>query len=387
MSSESTLWMGDIEPWMNEETIMKAFNECKIKPTSIKMIKDKRSNTLRNYCFIKFEDMIEANKALIQLNGTKIPYSNCNFKLNWANQNTEGDINVYVGNLSQDIDDIELYNLFKSRYPSVHHASIKTDQGISKGYGFVHFSDKEDYDKCLKEMDGYIFHNNAIKVKERKKKNEEKIDGNEKNSNKNKKTKNLGIKNNKNISFILNNINNNNDKKITLYKRKNNNNVNNIDLNMKDNNYYYKINNNNYFIDKYNNSRNFNMAHLNINEIKSYYPKKRGDEDSPFIENEDSTFSSQEKDQDLSSSDSISNVHKKRKFSDNIELLESNDHSALNKKIQESVDKMFEQYKYVNTNNECKYIHIINIYFLFIVSKVFLYYTSNTSHFADSFVF
>jgi hypothetical protein len=224
-------------------------------------------------------------------------------------------------------------------------------------------------------------------VKERKKKNEEKIDGDEKNSNKNKKTKNFGIKNNKNINFILNNINNNNDKKITLYKRKNNNNVNNIDLNMKDNNYYYKINNNNYFIDKYNNSRNFNMAHLNINEIKSYYPKKRGDEDSPFIENEDSTFSSQEKDQDLSSSDSISNVHKKRKFSDNIELLESNDHSALNKKIQESVDKMFEQYKYVNTNNECKYIHIINIYFLFIVSKVFLYYTSNTSHFADSFVF
>ena len=44
-------------------------------------------------------------------------------------------------------------------------------------------------------------------------------------------------------------------------------------------------------------------------------------------------------------------------------------------------------FKYVNTNNECKYMHIINIYFLFIVSKVFLYYTSNTSHFADSFVF
>ena len=85
MSSESTLWMGDIEPWMNEEIIMKSFNECGTKPTSIKMIKDKRSNTLRNYCFIKFEDMIEANKALIQLNGAKIPNANadCIFKLNW----------------------------------------------------------------------------------------------------------------------------------------------------------------------------------------------------------------------------------------------------------------------------------------------------------------
>ncbi len=359
MSSESTLWMGDIEPWMNEEIIMKSFKECGTKPTSIKMIKDKRSNTLRNYCFIKFEDMIEANKALIQLNGTKIPNANANciFKLNWANQNTEGNWNVYVGNLSQDINDIELYNLFKSKYPSVHHAWIKVELGRSKGYGFVHFSEKEDYDKCLKEMDGYYFHNNQIKVKERKKKNEEK-NGEEKNNNKNKNINinNIGFKNNKNSKKNVNKINNNNnDKKINVYKRKNNN-KNNLDLKMKDINNYYKINNNNYFLNKYNNSRNFNIVQMNINEIKSFYPKKNGEEESPGIENEDSTFSSQEKDQDLSLSNSISSIHKNRKFSDNIELLESNDELTLNRKMQESVDKIYEQSKYVNTNNECKFI-------------------------------
>jgi len=345
MSSESTLWMGDIEPWMNEEIIMKSFTECGIKPMSIKMIKDKRLNLLRNYCFINFDDMIEANKALTQLNGKKLPNANFNFKLNWANQNSEGNMNLYIGNLSQEIDDIELYNLFKSKYPSVHHASIITDKGVSKGYGFVHFSEKEDYDKCLKEMDGCIFHNNALKVKERKKKNEEKK-GEEKNNNKNKNIniKKPGFKNNKNL--------NNNDSYI--YKRKNIN-KNNLDLN---NNYYYKINNNNnnYYLDKYNNSRNINMNHINLNEIKSFYPKKRGNEESFRTENEDSTFSSQEKEQDLSSSNS--SIHKNRKFSDNIELLESNDQLALNKKIQESVDKMFEHCKYSNTNSESKYILI-----------------------------
>ena len=72
------------------------------------MIKDKRLNLLRNYCFINFDDMIEANKALTQLNGKKLPNANFNFKLNWANQNSEGNMNLYIGNLSQEIDDIVL---------------------------------------------------------------------------------------------------------------------------------------------------------------------------------------------------------------------------------------------------------------------------------------
>jgi hypothetical protein len=50
MNTESILWMGDIEPWMSEEIIMKSFLDNNIKPKSIKMIKDKRLNLLRNYC-------------------------------------------------------------------------------------------------------------------------------------------------------------------------------------------------------------------------------------------------------------------------------------------------------------------------------------------------
>ena len=351
MSSESTLWMGDIEPWMNEEIIMKSFTENKINPKSIKMIKDKRLNLLRNYCFINFDSMIEANKALIQLNGKKLPNADFNFKLNWANQNSEGNKNLYIGNLAPEIDDIELYTLFKSKYPSVHHASIITEQGVSKGFGFVHFSEKDDYDKCLKEMDGYIFHNKALKVKERKKKNEEKNEG-EKNSN---KIKNIVYKNNK----ILNNIiNPNNDLKFNLFKRKfNRNNLLNINEN-NNNNSFYKINNNNYY---FNNLKNFNNNNINLNTISSFYPKRRGEEDS----SQESTYSSQEKDKNLSSSNSNSSIPQKRKFSDNIELLESNDQKALNKAIQESVDKMFEHYKYSNQNSESKYIYNFIIYFYY----------------------
>jgi len=372
MSTESTLWMGGIEPWMNEQIILKSFTECGIKPTSVKMIKDKRLNLFRNYCFINFDSMVEANKALLQLNGKKLPNADFNFKLNWANQNSERNINLYIGNLSQDIDDIELYNLFKSKYPSVHHASIITEQGISKGYGFVHFLEKEDYDKCLKEMNGYKLHNNAIIVKERKKKYQEKnVEEKFNNKHNNINIKNMRFNHDKNINNFISN--NTNDSKLNLYINENNN--------------YFSFNNN-YYLPKYNYSRNFNIPQINLNEIKSFYPKRKGEEESSHTDNEESTFSTQEKDQDLSSSNSNVSIHKNRKFSDNIELLESNDLKALNKKIRESVDKMFEHYKYCNNkNNESKYIFIFNKYFSYIVSKMLVYYSSNPSHFSDSFVF
>ena len=277
--------------------------------------------------------MIEANQAIIQLNDKKIPNTNINFKLNWANQNSEGCRNIYVGNLPPEVDYIELYSLFKSKYPSVHHTSIITENGVSKGFGFVYFIDKDDYDKCLKEMDGFIFHNNPLKVKERKKKSEEK------NENKN------IIKNNYKYNKLFDKtININNNLKINQYKKKNKNQINLKEIN---NNYFYKINNNFSF----NNQNNFNSNQLNLNTIASFYPKRRAEEDF----SQESTYSSLGGEQDLSLSNS--STSQKRKFSDNIELLESDDQKALNKKIQESVDKMFERYKYYNKTSESKFLY------------------------------
>ena len=96
MSMESSLWMGDIEPWMNRDMIFNAFLEHGLKPSSIKMITDHKSNLSRNYCFINFETMAEANKALLNLNGKKIPNTNINFRLNWANKHCEKNKNLYI---------------------------------------------------------------------------------------------------------------------------------------------------------------------------------------------------------------------------------------------------------------------------------------------------
>ena len=317
MSMESTLWMGDVEPWMSRELILKSFFEYGLKPSSIKMLKDHKYNISRNYCFINFETMAEANKALIELNGKKIPNTNINFRLNWANKHCEMNRNLYVGNLSSDIDDITLFDIFKSKYPSIHHVSIMTDKGESKGYGFIQFIDKYDYDKCLREMDGYIIKGKPIIVRERIKKISE-----ERNKNINNKYNKLDL-----------NMNSNSD---IVYKQYKNNDLNGINM--------YKESKSDFFY-QYSNNNNMNSL------------LKQKDED----------------DDDLSSSNSSTSNSEKRKFSDNLDMIVNDDHIVLSKKIQESVDKMFEHYKFITKNSD--------------VLKMIIYYGSNNCPFSDNLYF
>ena len=330
---ESTLWMGDIEPWMTREIILGSFFEYGLKPSSIKMIKDHQFNSIKNYCFVNFDSITEANKAIISLNGKNIPKTNINFKLNWANKHCEMNRNLYVGNLPNDIDDLQLFNIFKEKYQSIHHVSIMTDNGQSKGYGFIQFTDKYDYDKCLKEMNGYVIKGKAIIIRERKKK---------KNDEKNNNNMNNVYRFNK-INRSINNTSSNNN---ISSKQFINNNIYNITKNQN--------------ISEINNSifvRNNNNSCMN-----------------PFFSqnNEINKFNSEDE-EDLSSSNSSSSNIEKRKFSDNLDLIVKDDHNVLNRKIQESVDKLFEHYKYISKNSE--------------ILKMIVYYGSNNCSFSDNIYF
>lgn len=330
---ESTLWMGDIEPWMTREIILESFFEYGLKPSSIKMIKDHQFNSIKNYCFVNFDSITEANKAIISLNGKNIPKTNINFKLNWANKHCEMNRNLYVGNLPNDIDDLQLFNIFKEKYQSIHHVSIMTDNGQSKGYGFIQFTDKYDYDKCLKEMNGYVIKGKAIIIRERKKKKND-----EKNNN------------NMNNVYRFNKINR------PINNTSSNNNISSKQF----------INNNIYNITKNQNISEINNSIFVRNNNNSYM--------NPFfsINNEINKFNSEDE-EDLSSSNSSSSNIEKRKFSDNLDLIVKDDHNVLNRKIQESVDKLFEHYKYIAKNSE--------------ILKMIVYYGSNNCSFSDNIYF
>jgi RNA recognition motif-containing protein len=70
-----SLWFGDIESWMDESFIIKAFqNYAQVK--NIKLIRDKSKSSNLGYGFVEFESSEIAREILENLNGTVIPETN-----------------------------------------------------------------------------------------------------------------------------------------------------------------------------------------------------------------------------------------------------------------------------------------------------------------------
>ena len=402
MNEENSLWMGDISPWMNEDIILAFFKSYNFYPLSVKLIKDKITNHSKNYCFISFKTNLEANTALKQLNGKPILNTNNIFKLNWASYHSPINRTIYVGNLHKEINEEMLLTFFRAFYKSANKANIIRDNGISKGYGFVAFKNEKEYKKSLEEMNGKIINGISIIVREHKKKDEK--------NNKNENNKELfsnkinDIKKNSNIisnkyenenmyinninSNMINNINRNNNilNQLSHLKNLNNNNFNNNTINI---NYINspQINNNNFNINNkkfINNKINFNYANENAKNIlpnsfvmEGNNIKTRLNNNKINLENNLMNYNVKDKSNNEfnqlknSLNKNINNnnnkIEKKNKNKKcyqlkKLEILEIIDEETLIKKIINSINRAFNNYKICceNNGNKVKSKYIFN---------------------------
>ena len=427
MSTDNSLWMGDIQPWMTEDFILKSFNHYGINPTSIKLIHDRETHELKNFCFIYFKNIGEANKCILMLNGKSIPGTQIKFRLNWANYYSTFNKSIYVGNLSPDVDDISLYNLFKDKYSSVLHASVVTDKGKSKGFGFILFRGEKDYERCLQEMNGISFHGNKIKVSEQKKKEDDdksnnsnskenydnykynfnninglslknnNIDLNSLNNIINSSKMNKNIYNNNINSLFANKINNlnslqNNQNKILNAYFQNNMNGNNPNIinniiNIKTinniNNINYINNNNNIFNKNQiigNNNGLSSDCNINIKNIlelsnrssffqKRNYSNEKNDKDSLIINNNENINNYKNQNNNINNFKNSFPYNKNKEIPKyNIEIANKYDEISLKRKIKENLDKMYNYYMEIYPGDinklKCKIYIIIYNFFL-----------------------
>ncbi|KAK6375560.1 hypothetical protein LTR64_003687 [Lithohypha guttulata] len=169
---KTTLWMGELEPWVDENFIRNLWFQMG-EQVSVKMIRDKFSGSNAGYCFVDFSSPGAAAKAL-NLNGQQMPNSQRPFKLNWASGGGLADrrddrgpeYSIFVGDLGPEVNEYVLVSLFQSRFPSCKSAKIMTDplSGMSRGYGFVRFSDESDQQRALSEMQGVYCGNRPMRI-------------------------------------------------------------------------------------------------------------------------------------------------------------------------------------------------------------------------------
>ncbi|KAL5237927.1 hypothetical protein ACI65C_005337 [Semiaphis heraclei] len=156
----TSLWMGSLEPYMSENFITGAFERMGEYPKNVKLMPNKNTGETAGYAFVDFYDPVN---VIHKLNGKFIPGTNppVRFKLNHAGNNgkitmSDKDFSVWLGELSSDVDDYQLYKTFACRYQSIRTAKVVLDSaGISKGYGFIRFGSEEEQKHCLKNMNGF----------------------------------------------------------------------------------------------------------------------------------------------------------------------------------------------------------------------------------------
>jgi len=115
-----TLWIGDIDQWMDENYFKNLFSPIG-DVSSVKIIRDKSTMFPAGYGFVEFSNHASAQRVLEQLNGQTISGTNKTYRLNWATFGFGdksvgnvggGDYSIFVGDLSADVTDhmLNVYN-------------------------------------------------------------------------------------------------------------------------------------------------------------------------------------------------------------------------------------------------------------------------------------
>jgi len=127
---------------------------------SIKVIRNRVTGEHATYGFINFVSDHNALLAMHRLNGKIMPNTNPPIKYKLNHNSTrlapgERDFSIWVGDLSPDVDDLELYKFFSARYQSVRTCKVVLDAtGYSKGYGFIRFLEEREQQGALTNMMG-----------------------------------------------------------------------------------------------------------------------------------------------------------------------------------------------------------------------------------------
>lgn len=191
-----TLWMGDLDPWLDESAIVELWWQILAKKVSVKLIKPRSFKpdvaymglSHLGYCFVEFALYEDAQQALA-LNGKLLPdiampsqqhYPNNPdnqkkyFRLNWALGATLAapivqlpEYSLFVGDLSASTTEAHLLLFFQKSFPnSIKTVRVMTDpiSGKSRCFGFVRFTDELERERALVEMNGAWFGGRPLRV-------------------------------------------------------------------------------------------------------------------------------------------------------------------------------------------------------------------------------
>jgi len=146
---------------------------------SCKVCTDEQGNS-KGYGFVHFETEEAANNAISKVNGMLLNHKKVfvgkfiprSERIKDLGEKAKMFTNVYVKNLTEDVTEEQLFNLFKDFGNITSHKIVLDVDGKSKGFGFVAFAEAAQAEEAVKNLNSSEFHGKTIYVGRAQKKSE-----------------------------------------------------------------------------------------------------------------------------------------------------------------------------------------------------------------------
>ncbi|KAK7139053.1 hypothetical protein R3I93_016239 [Phoxinus phoxinus] len=157
----NSLWMGNLESYMDEEFIHRAFAHMGETVMGVRLIRDKITGKMAGYGFVELRDETSVERCLRKVNGKPLPGATPpkRFKLSRSTYGKHGEscntFSLFVSDLTPDVDDGMLYEFFNFHFSSCCNGKIVLDSnGYTKCCGFVSFESEREQRQALAELQG-----------------------------------------------------------------------------------------------------------------------------------------------------------------------------------------------------------------------------------------
>lgn len=162
--SSASLYVGELEPTVAEAMLFEIFNS--IGPVaSIRVCRDAVTRRSLGYAYVNFHNVMDGERALEQLNYTLIKNKPC--RIMWSQRDPAlrktGTGNIFIKNLDKNIDNKALHDTFNA-FGNILSCKVAMEDGVSKGYGFVHYETQEAADIAIQKVNGMLLNDKKVYV-------------------------------------------------------------------------------------------------------------------------------------------------------------------------------------------------------------------------------